>query len=199
MAKVSKIHGMFISLSLLASVILVSCASSSVEPEPKTPAVYVTNFKKVNVLPADKIQNPIDEVQLFEGTFGDKSFSMPLYIQADENGLNVSLLNDFGTSVGDLSYAEDAVSFDSPMFSDNAKAEYIVWDIQLSFYKPEEISKCLSKSKLTFTVEDDGETEIRKIFDGKELIEEVTLRNHFVQIKNLLRGYEYHLIGVGDE
>ncbi|MDO4505949.1 MAG: DUF3261 domain-containing protein [Spirochaetales bacterium] len=186
-------------LALWVPQFFVSCASTSVEPEPKTPAVYVTNLKKINILSADKIERNIDEVQFFEGTFGEKGFSMPLYIQADENGINLSVLNDFGTSLGDISYRNDAVEFESALFPEGTKAEYIVWDVQLAFYRAEEISRCLSKRKLAFVLENDGETETRKILDGKDLIEEITIRKNFIGIKNHLRGYEYHLIGVGDE
>ncbi|MCI6442181.1 DUF3261 domain-containing protein [Treponema sp.] len=199
MIKVLRICGTLCWFVLFASQLFISCASTSVEPEPKTPVVYVTNLKKINILSADKIERNIDEVQFFEGAFSDKSFAMPIYIQADENGINLSVLNDFGTSMGDITFKNDSVEFESALFSENVKAEYIVWDVQLALYKTEEISNCLSKNKLAFVSENDGETETRKILDGKELIEEITIRKNYIGIKNHLRKYEYHLIGVGDE
>lgn len=199
MKKIFKICAELLSLLCIASALMISCASNGVEPESKTPAVFVTNLKKINILTVENIEKPIDEVQLFEGSFGEKSFALPLYIQADEKGISISMLNDFGTSMGELTYMDNTVEFNSPVFPENLKAEYIVWDIQLALYRAEEISKVLAKHKLVFTVENNGETEIRKIYDGKNLIEEVVLKKNFIEIKNSLRGYEYHLIGVGDE
>ena len=199
MIRFSRFCAGIVSLVVLTSAFFVSCASGGVEAEVKTPAVFVTNLKKVNILTADNIIKPMDEIQLFEGSFGDRSFSLPLYIQADEKGISISMLNDFGTSLGDLTYSNNVVEFSSSLFPENLKAEYIVWDIQLAIYKAEALSQRLARQKLVFTVESDGETEVRRILDGSKIIEEITLRKNYMEIKNILRGYEYHLIGVGDE
>lgn len=182
----------------MVSALFISCATSKVEG-PVTPAVYVTNTKKVNILTAENISKPMDEVQLFEGTFGAQSFSFPLYINADEKGMYVSILNDVGTSMGELSYSNGDVEFNSAVFPQNMKAEYIVWDIQLAFYDFQSLKERLAKYKLDFVVENDGAVEIRKILDGKNVIEEIHLDGTSTVIKNHLRGYEYHLTGVLDE
>ena len=81
----------------------------------------------------------------------------------------------------------------------NIKAEYIVWDFQLAYYRPEEISQLLSKHKLSFSVEKDEASEVRIIMDDHSVIESVLIKKNFIEIKNFLRGYEYTLTGAGDE
>lgn len=194
-----KIFLKFMLLSCLSSAFFASCATTGSSAEKQTPAVYVTNLRKVNILTTDKIENPVDEVQLFQGSFADNVFSVPLYIQADKDGLNISILNDFGTSLGELSYNGTSVHFDSALFPENIKAEYIVWDFQLAYYRPEEISQLLSKHKLSFSVEKDEASEVRIIMDDHSVIESVLIKKNFIEIKNFLRGYEYTLTGAGDE
>lgn len=188
----------YVCLACLAA-LFVSCASNPKLAGVDTPAVYVTNTKKVNILSTQNISVSMDEVQLFEGNFGDTSFSMPVYIQADESSLYISMLNDVGTSLGELTFSGNKVDFESSVMPKNLKAEYIVWDIQLVWYDPESIRERLSHYKLSFDVSSDGTTETRKIIDGSKVIEEISIKKNYVVIKNLLRGYEYHLTGVGDE
>ena len=188
----------FFSVIVMASALFISCATNRIEG-PVTPAVYVTNTKKVNILTTENISKPMDEVQLFEGSFGGQSFSFPIYINADEKGIYVSILNDVGTSMGELSYSNGNVEFNSAVFPENMKAEYIVWDIQLAFYDPQSLKDRLAKFRLDFSVENDGVEEIRKIIDGKNVIEEIHSSGTSTVIKNHLRVYEYHLTGVLDE
>lgn len=187
----------FIFCAVIALLFL-SCSVTKI-PDFETPAVYVTNSKKVNILGSQYIIRSMDEVQLFEGIFGDRSFSMPLYICADKEGLYISMLNDVGTSMGELSFDGKAVDFHSNMFPKNMKAEYIVWDIQLAFYESESVASRLALWNLNFLVEKEDGIEVRKLMDGKKLIEEIIIEDKSVVIKNHLRGYEYHLTGVQDE
>lgn len=175
-----------------------ACSTTKI-PDFETPAVYVTNSKKVNILGSEHILHDMDEVQLFEGIFGDRNFSIPLYIFADKNGMYISMLNDVGTSMGELSFDGKSVDFHSNLFPENMKAEYIVWDIQLAFYDGESLAQRLALWKLDFQIENVDGKETRKIIDGKNLIEEIIMENKSVVIKNHLRGYEYHLSGVEDE
>lgn len=181
------------------SLFFISCASNTMKSTQKTPTVYVTNSSKVHILTTENILKNIDEVQLFEGAFGDKKISMPFYIQADTNKINVSFLNDFGTSMAELIYSNNVVEFNSLVFPSDIKAEYMIWDIQLAFYNATEIEKQLKKSRLEFIVEFYNDAETRKIFDGKKLIQEVIIKENYIQVQNILRGYNYHLVGVSDE
>lgn len=179
--------------------LFVSCASTQAEPEPLTPVVYVTNTKKINILPTALISRNMDEVQLFEGSFGDKTFIMPLYIQADDSGISISMLSDMGTSLGELSYAGNTAEFSSDLFPQELKAEYVIWDVQLSCYDADSLSKTLAKEKLSFSVENADGIETRKIMDGNSLVEEIVIAENSTLIRNYLRGYEFCLTGVGNE
>ena len=93
------------------------------------------------------------------------------------------------------------------MFPKNLKAEYIVCDIQNAYYDSAALEVNYKNAGLSFesvrTLYETGESvEVRKIFEEKKLIEEITLKNEIegqsITIKNYLRGYEYKLTKVED-
>ncbi len=171
-----------------------SCASAKTA-EPSLNPVYVTNTKKINLLPPKDMSGEIDSMQLLNGKFGKESFSLLAYIHADQNEIFLSLLNDFGTDMGNLVYDGISAEFDSAVFPSALKAEYIIADIQYAFYDTQKIAENLGKSKLGFAVISGGDgTEIRRITNGTKLIAEIEKKNGSVRITNFLRGYEYNLL-----
>lgn len=155
--------------------------------------VYVTNTKKFYLLSPDCIASPIDKSQLLSGRFGENEFTLLSYSQADENGIFLSLFNDFGVSMGSLVYDGATVTFDSNIFPKKLKAEYIIADLQFAFYSAEKVREALAELGLDFTEEtSDGKT-VRKIKNGEKIIEEITIENGNTSINNLLRNYEYNL------
>ena len=85
------------------------------------------------------------------------------------------------------------------MFPKNLKAEYIVCDIQNAYYDSAALEANYKNAGLIFETErildESGEpVEVRKIFEEKKLIEEITLKNgrevQSITIRNYLRGYE---------
>lgn len=165
--------------------------------QPKTEPVYVTNTKKVYLLPPENMAGAVDNIQLLNGSFGDQTFSLLVYFQSDQKGIFMSLLNDFGTDMGNISYDGEKVDYQSSYFPANLKAEYILLDIQNAYYKVESLKSLYEKAGLIFEAEgEDGY--LRTIKNGQNLIEEIEITSNSINIKNYLRGYEYNLVK-GDE
>ena len=193
---------LLISLFLL---ILASCASnkniaarSEVQTAANLRPVYVTNTKKVNLLLPLYSAGVFDGLQLLNGSFGDTSFNLLSYTQIDTKGISLSLMNDFGADMGNLFYDGQKVIFDSAYFPKSLPGEYIICDIQNAFYDSAALEANYQNAGLIFEdtlilCETGTSEEVRKIYDGKKLIEEITILENTITIKNYLRGYEYKL------
>lgn len=188
---------------LFLSLFLISCKTS--QPVKKGAAkvsycgpVYITNTKKINLLLPECAGQIFEGIQLLNGSFGSTRFSLLSYTQIDATGINLSLFNDFGTDMGNLSFNGQRVTFDSAYFPKNLPGEYIVCDIQNAFYDSAALEENYKNAGLIFEEtlilwETGTPEEIRKIYDGKKLIEEISIHDDTVTIKNYLRGYEYQL------
>ena len=155
--------------------------------------VYVTNRNKISLLPPSAIDFPINTYQLIEGQFGKNSFTMMAYIELSEEGIFISLLNDFGTDMGVISYDGQKVYFESPYFPKNLKGEYVISDIQNVYYNTELLKTNYEKAGLQFICGAD----YRQILNGNKVIEEIKFNEQSVTIKNFLRDYEYNLVDGG--
>ncbi len=194
-----KIPLTFLALSLF----LISCKTS--QPVKKGAAkvsdcgpVYITNTKKINLLLPECAGEIFEGIQLLNGSFGSTRFSLLSYTQIDAKGISLSLFNDFGTDMGNLSFNGQRVTFDSAYFPKNLPGEYIACDIQNAFYDSAALEENYKNAGLIFEEtlilwETGTPEEIRKIYDGKKLIEEISIHDDTITIKNLLRGYEYQL------
>lgn len=172
---------------------LTGCASVKDAQNTQISPVYVTNTKKFTLLSPDCIGQGVDATQLLSGRFGENEFTLLTYTQADENGIFLSLYNDFGVSMGSLLYDGVTVTFDSSIFPKKLKAEYIVADLQFAYYSAEKIQEALADLGLGFTEEvADGKT-VRRIMNGSKVVEEITITADGTLINNLLRNYEYNL------
>jgi len=134
-----------------------------------------------------------DCLQLLKGTFGEQSFTLMMYFQADQSGLFITLLNDFGTDMGSLTYDGGEVLFDSAVFPANLKAEYILLDIQNAYYKLEALQSLYQSSGLIFEEEFTDYGRVRRVKKGKKIVEEITINSNSIKIDNYLRGYQYNL------
>lgn len=170
-----------------------SCSTIKLENKPKTNPVYVTNTNKMYLLPSGEMEASEDCLQLLNGSFGDRSFTLMLYFQADQSGLFLTLLNDFGTDMGNLSYDGEEVLFDSAVFPENLKAEYILLDIQNAYYKIQSLQSAYQAAGLIFEEEINDSGKIRRIKKGKKVIEEITFNSNSIKIDNYLRAYQYNL------
>lgn len=179
---------------LSTSIFLISCSTTKSIQKSEINPVYITNTKKFYLLSPENIQGNIDKVQLLQGSFGDNSFSINSYLQADSNGIFLSLFNDLGSGMGDLNYDGNGVLFDSKVFPKKLKAEYIIADLQFAYYKPESLRLSLLDLGLDFIdkVLEDG-TKIRLIKNKNNIIEEIRQKDGVLTIENKLRNYKYVL------
>ena len=180
---------------LVISLFMISCKSTEVSKSSKKITatglrpIYVTNTKKVELLLPEYALGTYDGIQLLEGTFGDTSFTLLSYTQIDATGISLSLMNDFGSDMGNVFYDGNNVVFDSAYFPKALPGEYIICDIQNAFYDFVVLEDNYMRAGLMFEVGDG----FRKVYDGKKLIEEISIIDDTVTIKNHLRGYEYKL------
>ncbi len=177
--------------AFLVSLILTAC--TTVKQEGPLAPVYITNSKAINLLPPQDMNGAVDNLQQLKGSFGEESFSLLVYFQSDYTGIFMALLNDFGTDMGNITYDGNYVDFETAVFPQNLKAEYIIADIQNAYYKTEAVQTNLETAKLKFTEEESDGITVRKIFNGKKLIEEIKIEDSTIIITNHLRGYEYIL------
>lgn len=187
-------HAELVSASLLLITILFlisSCKSTRAVKNTELRPVYVTNSKKINLLPPENTTVELDILQQFNGTFGDTDFSMLSFSQIDKSEISLSLINDFGTDMGHLYYDGDHVSFKSAYLPSKLPGEYIVAEIQNAYYDEKVLQENYSKAGLKFDCETAG---LRKIYDGKKLIEEIFISDDKVKIINYLRAYSFELV-----
>ena len=178
---------------------VMSCAGNNIEELWKSVTTgNQKNIKKVNLLSPGNIAAVFEGLQLLNGSFGKTSFNLLSYTQIDAQGISLSLMNDFGTDMGSLFYNGEKVVFDSAYFPKTLPGEYIICDIQNAYYDSAALEENYKKAGLIFEEtlilwETGTPEEIRKIYDGKKLIEEIRITYDTVTIKNYLRGYEYEL------
>lgn len=186
-----KLPAAFVS-GLFCAFLSVSCATMKAGSM-KYP-VYVTNSRVIDLLPPQDAAGLIDSLYMLNGKFGQTSFYIQAYMHSDGNGILISLLNDFGTDMGSLSYTGGQLSFNSSVFPKSLKPQYVAADIQLTFYNPDAVRAALESAGLGFTFETKADgTEVRKVMDGKKCVEEISKSAGSVKIVNYLRGYEYDL------
>ena len=188
------------------SLFMISCKSVPVtKSSPKITVtglrpIYVTNTKKVELLLPEYSEGVIEALQLLNGSFGNSSFNLLSYSQIDATGISLSLMNDFGVDMGNVFFDGTKVIFDSAYFPKELPGEYIICDIQNAYYEKEVLEINYKAAGLRFEetkLSDSQEQQvIRKIFDGNKLIEEITILENTITIKNFLREYEYNLMGI---
>ena len=192
---------------LVISLFMISCKSTEVTKSSKKITatglrpIYVTNSKKVELLLPEYAEGIFEGIQILDGSFGKTSFNLLSYTQIDSSGISLSLMNDFGTDMGNVFFDGRQVIFDSAYFPKALPGEYIICDIQNAYYDLEALKENYKKSGLTLeewsaAVDESAaarEVKVRHISDGKKLIEEITITYDTVTIKNYLRGYEYKL------
>lgn len=161
--------------------------------------VYLTNKKRVTVLSPSAVERPVDVMQRITADFRGRAFSSDCLLVADEDQLFMAILNEFGTTMGELSYDGENTVFESSLFPPQLKAEYVVFDVQLCYYRADVLREALSAAGLRFVVGtsdgDSSNTETRSVYDGKKEIIHIEKTADKIVYKNLLRGYSYTLAG----
>lgn len=185
-------------LLCLVNIVLFSCSSSKVEKEIELNPVYVTNSKKINLLSPECVDKNIQTYQLVEGSFGKNDFSLMAYIEINNEGIFISLLNDLGTDMGTVFFDGNHVIFESLYFPKNLKGEYVISDIQNVYYSVNSLKNNYENAGLNFECYiDENDVETRIIKNENEVIEQITIKGPSILIKNNLRGYEYNLTDGG--
>lgn len=198
----NKCHFSVVWLCLIFFLVLcfVGCTSTKIITESNISPIYITNVKKFYLLPPSCIENEVDAQQLLIANFNGNTFQMLSYLKADKKGIYLSLFNDFGTGMGNLSYDGIDVHFDSAIFPENLKAEYILADLQFAYYSVDAINETLKTIGMYMEVEKNEAGEVRTIFSNSILpmmnsrtIEVIKKDKACTLIQNMLRGYEYFL------
>jgi hypothetical protein len=169
---------------------LCSCASRSAVND-KQLFVYLTNRAQFVLLPPGGIEKSMDMAQYISAAYGSQDYYFNAWVLADETGMEMTLFNELGASMGELHYSEGFVDLSSPIFPNSIKPEYIVADYQLCFYDPVLLSEALKKCGLIF----EANEKARRVLERKNIIIEIEKNQNIVQIKNHLRGYAYTLEG----
>jgi len=175
-------------LSALVFIYLSSCSSLAVD---KRPYAYLADRSKFILLPPAAIEKPVDMAQYISALYNGQSFYFSAWVLADENGIDMSLFNELGAAMGELSYRAGIVSLTSAVFPQSFKPEYMVADFQLCFYDPNLLRIALKNCGLVLETENNH----RRIFEGKNLIIEIEKTSSAVKLVNHLRGYSYTLEG----
>jgi hypothetical protein len=169
---------------------LCSCASGTAVRDDRLHA-YLSDRAQYLLLPPQDIENTMDMIQQISASYGAQDFLINAWVKADETGMEMTLLNELGANMGELSYRNGSVSFSSPMFPPSLKPEYIVADFQFCFYNELPLRKALENCGLAFERTERG----RRILQGKTVIIEIEKSAGLVKLVNHLRGYTYTLSG----
>ena len=178
----------FFVLPLFILMCLCSCASRSAE---KRLFAYLTDRAMFVLLPTAAIEKPMDMAQYISASFMGQNHYFNAWVRADETAMDMTLFNDLGGAMGDLSYTDGAVNLTSRVLPGSLQAEYIIADFQLCFYDPVPLRRALEDAGLSLNLKDN----FRRIFDGETLIIEVEKTPEKVSLVNYLRGYAYTLEG----
>jgi len=129
--------------------------------------------------------------QHISASWQGKNYFLNAWVKAGKTEMEITLLNELGANMGELSYRDGLVSFSSPVFPSSLKPEYIVADFQLCFYNTFALRDALEDSGLSF--ETTGNS--RRILQGENVIIEIEKNQNTVRLVNHLRGYAYTLEG----
>lgn len=153
--------------------------------------VWITGNSKYILLPPRDIENTMDMLQLISASYGGQEFNFNAWVSAGKTGIDMTLLNELGTNLGELSWNGDNVFFSSTVFPKSVRGEYIIADFQLCFYNTASLKTALKKSGLSIEDTQSG----RRIYNGKTLIIEIIKSTDTVRFVNHLRGYAYTMQG----
>ena len=103
--------------------LLFSCTSTNISPNTEK-QVYLTDSAAVTLLPTAATKNDIQMFQSVVGNYAGKSFQMDAFLILNQDEINVTLLNSFGTTMGTLLYNPATLDFDSPVLPKSIKPAY---------------------------------------------------------------------------
>ncbi|MCF0214861.1 MAG: DUF3261 domain-containing protein [Fibrobacteraceae bacterium] len=180
--------------TVLPFLLLASCTSKSIRSH--FAPVYLTNDKSISILPVNATAHLGQSTQHLEGQYGEKSFTADAYIDASDSSFDIFIASGFGTTLAQLRYTQDSVSFTSSVFdTKKMQAEYVIADFQICFADAQLLKNHFASFGLTFEETPGGNPAAqdfeRKIYDDKNLIMTVTKKNNQLKLINSLRNYSY--------
>ena len=183
--------------SLVCVVCIFSCTSVT-----RKDILYInlTDSSKFILLPTEGIEQTMDMVQFLSAEIMGQNYFLTAWVKADENVIEMTLFNEMGASLGELSYRNGVIDFSSTVIPRPVlryiRPEYFVADFQLCFYDPFLLDKSLKDIGLVLeTTDGDSRHGIRRILSGNEVIIEIEKTRNTVKLINHLRKYTYTLEG----
>jgi len=187
-----------LALACFACMLLVACHKAVVKPNSTAP-VYYSDDRFVQLLPTQAMTANIDMAQRLEGHFakavGDtNSFSGDTWVRANDTILSIHLFSGFGTTIAELTYANDSVSLSSSFIDgEKMKAEYVLADFQICFYPFEALKKNFEQSGFEFKEVVQGSDFERTLLENGTVILTAKKSGSEIDLVNQLRKYRYHI------
>jgi len=177
--------------------LLAGCHKSLVKPG--SAPVFYSDSRSVELLPTTAMKTPMDMPQHLEGTFikadgSETHFDGDTWVRANDSILTVILFGGFGTTIAELTYVGDSVSFESSVMDVNKmKAEYVLADLQVCFYPFEALKENFEQSGFGFSEEKNGDDFVRTLSESGKTILKVEKKGSEINLVNELRRYKYHI------
>lgn len=160
----------------------------------QTSPVFYTDNVSVPLLAPKNFTHSIDALQHIDAQHNGKNYSMDAALQMNDSLVYLVLIGSFGTSLGEIYYAGDSISFKSSVIdAKKTKAEYIVADIQLCFYDFKILASHFREYGFFLEQKFKDGVETRTLYKGKEAIVSVEKNEETVSLQNLLRNYSYKI------
>ena len=188
--KTIQVKSIIFAALLLFFTCLCSCLSHNTAGK-KQPYTYITNKVIYYLLPPTGIEKPMNMSQLISASFQNQDYYFNAWVQADETGMEMTLLNELGVNMGVLAYRDGLIYLSSPVISNVLNPEYIIADFQLCFYDSNLLRSAFENDGLVFETNETG----RLLIDGEDIIIEIIKTKSAVKLTNFLRGYSYTLEG----
>lgn len=194
--RILKLFSLFmVCVACISSCASVAGASSGASSKKDTLYVNITDSSKFVLLPTEGIERAMDMAQFLSAKFREKNYFLNAWVKADENAIEMTLFNELGANMGELSYRSGAVHFISAVIPNavlkSLKMEYVIADFQLCFYDPILLEKSLKDGGLVLETRDGS----RRISSGNDIIIEIKKTGNVVELVNHLKGYSYTLEG----
>ncbi|MDR2314726.1 MAG: DUF3261 domain-containing protein [Spirochaetaceae bacterium] len=155
--------------------------------------VYLSGAAEFSLLSPEHIEKNIDMFQRISGVYQERSFELSAWVRADGTGIMMELLNDMGSSLGELVFTDRELRFTSSYFPGKLPAEYAVADFQLCFYRVPALRGALGG--LWLETETGGSLERRLVYEGDALIIEIEKGPGSLRYTNYRRAYSYTILG----
>lgn len=167
-----KITAVIVSAFLAASCSTVRSGLMDNSQPLRTNVVFTKSFF---LLPTECMAETIDSYQNIQVKFLGKEFVFPVLMQADKEKIYVALLNTPAGTDQKIEYKNDTITTNID-FPKKISPEDLTAYFQWCFYDMGSVAHILEKNNLHFTVEkkENKQTEIRRIYNEKKCIVEIT-------------------------